>query len=230
LEYIGRHNGGIVKTMKKIAIYGAGGFAREVAWLISDITREDSDIRVACFIDDDEANVGSIINNIPVLGWEQAVRQHPCMEVVVAIGSPKTRERIVDKVVQAGVPFATLIHPRVEMSELIEIGEGTIITTGNILTVNINIGQHVHINLDCTIGHDAILEDYVTLAPGVHISGWVHLERAVYIGTGAVIINGTSDKPIRIGSNAIIGAGAVVTKDIPSGVTAVGMPAKPLKK
>jgi len=116
------------------------------------------------------------------------------------------------------------------MSRFVEVGRGSVITVGNILTVNVRLGQHVHVNLDCTIGHDAVLEDYATLAPGVHVSGWVFIKEGVYIGTGAVIINGTEDKPLEIGAYAVVGAGAVVTKDVPPGVTVVGVPAKPLSK
>jgi len=216
-----------MKPVQKIAVYGAGGFAREVAWLISDIHKGQSP-QVTCFIDDNPQNVGRVINGIPVLSLEQALERFPDIAVAVSIGSPHIRERVARKVAQASLPFVTLVHPRVEMSEFVQIGDGSIITAGNILTVNITIGQQVHINLDCTIGHDVIIEDFATLAPGVHVSGWVHIGKRVYIGTGAAIINGTSEKPLKIGSDSVIGAGAVVTKDIPPGVTAVGVPARPL--
>ncbi|MBP1718669.1 MAG: sugar O-acyltransferase, sialic acid O-acetyltransferase NeuD family, partial [Deltaproteobacteria bacterium] len=108
------------------------------------------------------------------------------------------------------------------------IGDGTVICAGNILTTNITLGKQVQINLDCTIGHDVVMEDYVTLAPGVHVSGWVHLGNRVYVGTGAVIINGTEEAPIRIGDDAIIGAGACVIESVAKGLTVTGVPAKPV--
>ncbi|MGH7625559.1 MAG: hypothetical protein ACREOJ_09600 [Gemmatimonadaceae bacterium] len=113
-----------------------------------------------------------------------------------------------------------------EMSRFVELGEGTIVCAGCILTVNIAIGRHVHLNLDCTIGHDAVLEDFVTLAPGVHVSGCVKIERGAYLGTGAVVINGTQVRPLVVGAGAIVGAGAVVTKNVSPGVTVVGVPAR----
>jgi sugar O-acyltransferase (sialic acid O-acetyltransferase NeuD family) len=135
-----------------------------------------------------------------------------------------------EKAADAGFDFATIIHPRVERSEWIEIGVGTVICAGNILTTNIVLGRHVQINLDCTVGHDVIMGDYTTLAPGVHVSGWVHFGQRVYVGTGAVIINGTQESPLLIGDDAIIGAGACVTKSVPPGLTVVGVPARPLQR
>jgi len=135
-----------------------------------------------------------------------------------------------NKAKKEGFAFETIMHPDTERSEWLEIAEGVVICAGNILTTNIKLGHHVQINLDCTIGHDVIMGDYTTLAPGVHVSGWVHFGKRVYVGTGAVIINGTEEKPLSIGDDAVIGAGACVTKSVPPLETWGGVPAKPLKK
>lgn len=211
---------------KKIAVYGASGFGRELVWLIQDCDGYD----VVTFIDDDIAKHGSSLNGIPILGLEQAYKKFPNAKVVGGVGVPKTRETLIKKAARVGFDFETIIHPRVELSKWIKIGLGTVICAGNILTTNITLGKHVQINLDCTIGHDVIMGDYTTLAPGIHVSGWVHFGKRVYVGTGAVMINGTEDQPLTIGDNSIIGAGAVVTKNIPSGVTAVGVPARVIQK
>ena len=210
--------------LKKVAIYGAGGFAREVAWLA-----ESTNLEVVCFIDDDPHQHGKTLNSIPIVGLADAKERYPDAFLVVAVGSPQAREKMAERAADMGFSFATIIHPRVERSRWIEVGEGTVITAGNILTTNVRLGRHVQINLACTVGHDVIMEDYVTLAPGVHVSGWVHLGKRVYVGTGAVIINGTEEAPLVIGDDAVIGAGAVVTKSVPPGATVVGVPAKPLR-
>jgi serine acetyltransferase len=127
------------------------------------------------------------------------------------------------------VEFETFIHPRTERSRWIQVGIGTVICAGNILTTNITLGRHVQINIDCTIGHDVIMGDYATLAPGVHISGCVHLGQRVYVGTGAVIINGTQEQPITIGDDVVIGASACVTRSVPPDLTVIGVPARPLR-
>lgn len=117
-----------------------------------------------------------------------------------------------------------MTDPDAKVSVRTEIGEGTIICAGNMITVDIKIGKHNIINLGCTIGHDAVLEDYVTLYPSVNVSGMVHVGHTSELGTGTQIIQG-----IAIGENTVIGAGTVVVKDIPSDVTAVGSPAKVIK-
>jgi sugar O-acyltransferase (sialic acid O-acetyltransferase NeuD family) len=214
----------------EIVIYGAGGFAREVAWLAECCASEDRACKPVCFIDDDVASHGKILNGLPVMGLEEARGEFPRARVVGGLGSPQVRQRVMEKAAAAGFRFATLIHPNVERSRWVEFGDGAVVCAGNILTANISLGPHVQINLDCTIGHDVLMGDYTTLAPGVHVSGWVHFGRRVYVGTGAVIINGTQDAPILIGDDAIIGAGACVVRSVPAGETVVGVPAKPLAR
>ena len=106
----------------------------------------------------------------------------------------------------------------------VSFGKGCIICLSNVLTVNIQIGDFVIANLDCTVGHDAIIEDFVTLYPSVNVSGNVHIETCVEVGTGTNIIQGK-----KIGEHSILGAGSVVVKDIPANCTAVGAPAIPIK-
>lgn len=214
-------------SANQIAVYGAGGFGREVAWLAQSAVIGGEGVEVVCFIDDDEAVCGAILNNFEVLPLFQANEKYPDACVVSGIGVPKIRELTMGKARAAGFGYATLVHPRTEMSKWVEVGEGSVICAGNILTTNITLGRHVQINLDCTIGHDVIMGDYATLAPGVHVSGYVHIGKRAYIGTGAVIINGTQDNPIVIGDDVVIGAGACVTKSISCG-TWGGVPAKEL--
>jgi sugar O-acyltransferase (sialic acid O-acetyltransferase NeuD family) len=110
------------------------------------------------------------------------------------------------------------------LSKRVSIGEGSIICAGTIITVDISIGEHVIINLDCTIGHDDTIQDYVTLYPSVNVSGNVVVGECTELGTGMQIIQGKN-----IGRESIVGAGAVIVRDIPEKCTAVGSPAKPIK-
>lgn len=216
--------------VKQIVIYGGGGFAREVAWLAEQCCSGSEAFEVVCFVDDNVAAHSTSLNGYPVMGLEDARQRFPQARIVGGTGSPHTRQRLMDKAARAGFGFQTLIHPRVERSQWIEIGVGAVICAGSIVTTNIVLGDHVQINMDCTIAHDVVMGDYATLAPGVHVSGCVHLGQRVYVGTGAVIINGTPEAPIVIGDDAVIGAGACVIKSIPAGVTAVGVPARTIER
>jgi sugar O-acyltransferase (sialic acid O-acetyltransferase NeuD family) len=204
-----------------VAVYGGGGFGREVAWLAEQCGRV-----VSCFVDDG-ADEGRQINGIRVISLKSLIAEGSDLEVVLGVGDPRVRERLVRVIEREGLGFAELVHPRVERSRWVSWGHGAVICAGSILTTGITLGAHVQINIDCTIGHDARLADFATLAPGVHLSGWVFVGARAYLGTGAVVVNGTEEQPLVIGDDAVIGAGACVTQSIPAGVVAVGVPAKP---
>lgn len=209
--------------MKDIVIIGAGGFGREVAWLIEDINNNNREWHLIGFVDENPELIGHHINNYEVLGDINWLSEQDCY-AVCAIGEPRTKKTVLGKLKDSKVKYPILIHPSVIMSDSVEIDEGTIICAGNLITVNINIGKHVIVNLDCTIGHDVNIGDYSTVLPSVNISGAVNIEECTSIGTGTQIIQG-----LNIGKNTIIGAGAVVVKDLPANCTAVGSPAKPIK-
>lgn len=212
--------------MKDIIIVGASGFGREVAWLVERINSKEKAWNLLGFIDDNEKIQSTEINGYKVLGKTEDINNFNNAYIVCAIGASKVREKVINRIktLAPEIKFATLIDPSVEMSSLVSIGEGTIICAGTIITVNIEIGSHVIINLDCTVGHDAVLKDFVTLYPSVNISGITTLEHACEMGTGSQIIQERS-----VGEYTIIGAGSVVVKDMPSKCTAVGIPAKPIK-
>jgi sugar O-acyltransferase (sialic acid O-acetyltransferase NeuD family) len=209
--------------MNDIVIIGAGGFGREVAWLIEDINKGDKIWNIVGFVDDNETIQGTEINGYKVVGNVGWLNKQE-LNVVNAIGAPIIKKKVTNRIKDSKNTYPVLIHPSVICSDRVKIGEGSIICAGNIITVNIEIGKHVIINLDCTIGHDAILGDYTTVLPSVNISGFVTTEECVNIGTGSAIIEG-----VTIGKNTVIGAGAAVVKDLPANCIAVGTPAKPIK-
>ena len=212
--------------MKDLIIFGASGFGREVAWAVERLNKVTPTWNLLGFMDDADDIQGTEINGYKVLGKTADVSNYPDAYYVVAVGASRTREKIVSnmKTVNPSIKIGTVIDPSVEMSDLVTIGEGTIICAHTIITVNIEIGSHVIINLDCTVGHDAVLQDFVTLYPSVNVSGITNIGHAVELGTGMQIIQGKT-----VGDYSIVGAGAVVVKDIPAKCTAVGSPAKPIK-
>lgn len=212
--------------MKKIAIFGAGGFGREVHMLVQQINAAKNTWEFIGYFDDG-VEEGVIINGFPVLGGKNELNAWPePIHIVYAIGDPMTKRKIVENIYNPLIHYPTLIHPNVLIGDMQfnSIGEGSIICAGNIITVNIKIGKHVILNLSCTTGHDTTIGDYCSFMPTVNISGEVVIEDAVYVGTGAKIIN-----QLTIGENTIIGSGAVVAKTLPANCTAVGIPAKPIK-
>jgi sugar O-acyltransferase (sialic acid O-acetyltransferase NeuD family) len=211
-------------SKKKVAIYGASGFGREVSWLC-----EECNIQVICFIDDDIYKTGKYLNNLPVISCSQLFEHYSDLDVVVAIANPLIRNKIIDSLKIRGKNFKKVIHPGTKMSNFVSIGDGLVLCAGCTLTTNIDIGDHVQINLHCTIGHDVVIGDYTTLAPGVNVSGWVHLGKRVYVGTGATFVNGTEHNPLKISDDVVVGAGACVTKSLDSG-TWIGVPAKMMHK
>ena len=212
--------------MKDLIIFGASGFGREVAWAVERLNKATPTWNLLGFMDDADDIQGTEINGYKVLGKTVDVVKYVDAYFVVAVGTSRTREKIVSnmKTANPDIKFGTVIDPSVEISDLVTIGEGTIICAHTIITVNIEIGSHVIINLDCTIGHDAILNDFVTLYPSVNVSGFTNIGHAAELGTGMQIIQGKS-----VADYSIVGAGAVVVKDIPEKCTAVGSPAKPIK-
>lgn len=212
---------------REVLVYGAGGFAREVAWLVDQCAEGGAPFSGVGYIDDAEGPPDRVLNGLPVMTLAQAVARWPRAGVVIGVGDPTIRRRLLERAEAAGLSSATLIHPRVERSRWVEVGRGSVVCAGTILTTNITLGIGVQVNLDCTLGHDVVLDDYATLAPGVHVSGCVQIGAGVYIGTGASIINGTAAAPLLIGAGAVVGAGACVTRAVAAGTTVVGVPAKP---
>jgi len=213
--------------LKKLVIIGAGGFAREVVWLVEDINAVNEEWELLGFIDENTANQGKVSNGLPVLGDFDIFcgqDKDETIFAVCAVGKPRSKMNLVRKGLEWGFKFANLIHPSVMMSQHVEMGVGNIICAGNIISTNIALGNHVAINPGCGIGHDVVIKDFSTILWSVNLSGNVCVETGCEVGTKTVVIQG-----INIGEWSTIGAGAAVVRDIPPRCTAVGVPAKPVK-
>ncbi|MBR6095587.1 MAG: acetyltransferase [Oscillospiraceae bacterium] len=206
--------------MKKLVIVGSGGLAREVEWLVERINAVEPEWNFLGFIDHNTDAEHVIGDDSYVFNCSEE------LYVSIAIGSPEIRKRIFETYkANPNIHYANLIDPSVLLSRRVQLGEGNIICAGTVLTVDITIGSHNLINWDCTIGHDAVIGSFVTLNPSVNVSGNVRLSDGVNVGTGTQIIQGHS-----IGRNTVVGAGAVVNCDLPDNCTAVGTPAKVIKR
>jgi len=211
--------------MKKIAIFGAGGFGREVKTIIDSINKQEKIYEFIGFYDDG-IEKGNIINNYPVLGGVKDINMlKEEVSLVISIGDPKTKSKIVSLIENPLVSYPNIISPNAIVSDdFVSLGKGNIVCAGSIITCNIDIRDFVILNLSCTVGHDTVINSYASFMPSVNISGEVVIGEGVYVGTGAKIIN-----LLEIGEYTIVGAGAVVSKTLPAKCTAVGVPAKPIK-
>jgi len=200
-------------------ILGAGGFAREVYFHTLG-----SDWKIDAFIDDvtefSELELAS--NTLPVVKkWADLTEG----EFLIGVGDPSVKRAMVSKALEAGLkPAPTFVHPRAEVQDA-KIGKGGIITPGCMVTTNVFIGDYVILNLNTTVGHDAIIRDYATCNPGCSVSGNVTLLESVNLGTGTVVRDG-----IRVAPGVTAGAQSCIVKDVEDpGSLIAGVPAKKLK-
>jgi sugar O-acyltransferase (sialic acid O-acetyltransferase NeuD family) len=211
--------------MRPLVVVGAGGFGREVLDVVEAMNAIAPTFEFAGFLDDGHVETQLLARrNAHHLGGIGLLRDLDA-EYVIGIGNGVVRRRIDEAASGWGRTAAVLIHPAATVGSDVRIGQGTVVAAGVRITTNIDLGRHVHLNLNSTVGHDAVVGDYVTVNPGATVSGNVVLEDGVNLGTGCAVIQGRT-----IGAGTVVGAGAVVVSDLPPGVTAVGVPAKPLAR
>jgi sugar O-acyltransferase (sialic acid O-acetyltransferase NeuD family) len=212
----------------RLLIFGASGHAREIGCLARDVFAVRGRGEVVAFVERDSGpQVGHNMHGVPVLTLDGAKGQFPAADFVVAIGDPHLRQNVAERAMAGGFVPASLVHPSVMMSEFVRLRPGSIICSGSILTCDIDIGAHVHLNRGCSIGHDVEIGDFATLSPGVRISGNVRIGPRAFIGVGACVVDGTPQKPLIIHEGAVVGAQACVLDDVARFQTVIGVPARP---
>jgi sugar O-acyltransferase (sialic acid O-acetyltransferase NeuD family) len=201
------------------AIFGTGGFGRELVRPAQAMLGQNSGQLV--FVTDHPE--GPVLG-IPVLAPHELA---PDATIVIAVGDSVVRREIASRLT---VSAGKLIAPTALIGPDVEIGPGAVFCDFTMVTASARIGRHFHCNIYSYLAHDCVLGDFVTFAPSVCCNGNVHIGDNVYVGTGAVIRQGRAGDPLTIGEGAVIGMGAVVTKDVPPGVTVVGNPARLLER
>lgn len=201
--------------MTDLYIAGAGGVGREAL----DVALA-AGIPVAGFLDDTRA--GDQIRGLPVGEMTGA----PAGSLyLVGIASPDARRRLSALLDAAGLSAAALIHPRSVIAPETTWQPGLLVMAGAHVSSSVTIGAHCQVHYNATVGHDSVLEDFVSVYPGANVSGSVLLEAGATVGSGAIVLQGRT-----VGRDAFVGAGAVVTRDVPAGAVVVGSPARPLEK
>jgi sugar O-acyltransferase (sialic acid O-acetyltransferase NeuD family) len=211
--------------MKRVVIIGAGGHGREVADILRHQAQHDSGLKILGFVDDAH-NLPPIINGLPLLGdwsWFETVDKSE-IRVVCAVGLPRLRKQLVERAGAKGLSFTSAISPAAHLSPGAKLGEGLMLFPHSFASTDILIDDHAIVNAGATVSHDTKVGPYGTLNPGVHLAGNVDVNEGCYLGIGASVIQGIS-----IGAWTTVGAGAVVVRDLPDNVTAVGVPARVIK-
>lgn len=214
----------------RIVVFGAGGFAREVRWLIEEINREEERFRFRGYAISDLTKLSHHDSSDEVLGDIDWLDRHRLEwdALALGIGSPTARARVSEQL-QELFPNAfwpPLVHPTARYDQgSCQVAQGALICAGVIGTVNVSFDAFCLVNLACTLGHEARIGRCSVLNPTVNVSGGASLGARVLVGTGAQIL-----QYLTIGEGATIGAGSVVTRDIAPGTTVVGVPAKPLSR
>ena len=208
--------------IRDLAIYGAGGFGREMALMVEQMNADRKSWNVIGFFDDGK-RAGETVDGLRVLGGiDDLNRWKSPLALVVAMADPLIRRDVVARIQNDQIDFPVMIHPRsLTGSPGNKYGKGTLITAGCILTTGIVLGDFIIVNLSSTIGHDVEIGNYTSVMPGCNISGGVIIGEENLIGTGSQILQG-----LTVGDRCKIGAGAVVTKHVGTGQTVKGIPAR----
>ncbi len=213
-------------------LLGAGGFAREVMpYVKASVSKSlgcPPEALDVYFVETWEPKDNQV-NGFPLISLDKFLNLSGQLYYNVAVGDGRAREAMSQKV--GGNACALEIHaPQSTILDANTIGEASVLCPNTIVTANATIGRFFQANIYSYVAHDCVIGNFVTLAPGVHCNGRVHIGDYAYIGTNAVIREGSPDKPLRIGIGAVVGMGAVVTKDVPDGTTVIGNPARPMEK
>jgi len=213
----------------RYAVYSCEGFAREI--LPSLKQQYGVSASEIVLVDDDPLKAGTIVHGSDVISFEQLRKEvETNCPVNVAIADPRTREKVVGKCTNAGFGFFDIADYSHRRFENVEVSEGSIFCAFTMVTGDAVIGRHFHANIYSYIAHDCRIGDFVTFAPRVSCNGRVEIDDYAYIGTGAVLKQGSRDRPLRIGNGAVVGMGAVVISDVGDGEVVAGNPAKVIRK
>jgi len=213
--------------MKRIYILGVNGNARDVLETISLLAKQQPGFPTVGGFLDDRIAVGTRVDGVPVCGKIADATKLSNACFVNAIGSPESYLHKADILRKSGIvpkDFVTVIHPSAAVSSSAKIDKGSVILSHVSVGAGVRVGRHVMVLQNCVLSHDSVLEEGAVLATGVRLSGEVHVGKGAYLGSSVVVRGG-----LKIGARALVGLGAVVTKNIPSDEIWCGNPARFLR-
>lgn len=217
---------------RPLILVGSGGFGRETAEVVRALNAADEargarpPWNLLGYVDDDPGRWGATVSGVPVLGAVDEVAAREDVAVVVCTGRPgnyRSKRAIVDRLKLEPARFATLVHPAAVVAGSCVLAEGTVVMAGVVATADVRVGAHVGLMPHVVLTHDDVLGDFVTVGAGARLAGAVEVAEGAYLGSGCLV-----REHRRVGAWAMVGMGAVVTRDVPAGETWVGVPARRL--
>lgn len=208
------------QPLEHLFVFGAGGSAREIAWLARGIH---GSITITFVVDQRRYLAPPIDGSDVILMADLA--DHSGHHFVAAVGDPALRRAAADGLSSRGLTPLTLVHPGVDLTGRLRIADGSVVYPGAVLTTDVIVGRHVQVNSGTTVSHDVTIGDFATLGPGAHVAGHVTIAEGATVGAGATIVNGTAAAPLRIGAESVVAAGACVTRPVEDGALVAGVPA-----
>lgn len=210
---------------ERIVMVGASGFGREALDVLEAMQAAGADLEIAGVIDDRPAEINLERlqdRGVAYLGTITDWLAGPHEEAyLLGIGSPTVRRILVDKLDAQGCRPFTAIHPNASIGSRAAIAEGVVVCAGAVISTNVRLERHVHVNPNATIGHDSILREFVSVNPAAVISGEVIIEPGVLIGAQALVL-----QQLTVGADTTVGAASLVTKDVPPDVIVKGVPGR----
>ena len=209
--------------MQRILILGAGGHAQVVADILMRGRGAGKDVELLGYLDDDPGLAWKSFLGLSVLGVVSDLSRIKHDAVVVAIGDNRARSQVYVRFIEQGERFAVALHPSANVAPGVKLGPGTMVCAGVVVNPQSEVGEDVILNTGCTVDHHNRIGPHAHIAPGAHLGGEVTVEEGAMVGIGAIVL-----PQVRIGAWSVVGARAVVLKDVPPGVTVIGVPAKPV--
>ena len=212
-------------TQRDLVIVGGGGHGRELFATVAAVNEATPTWRVLGVVDDgtvDHARLDRL--GLTLLGDIAWLTDHPT-PYALGVGTPAARDRLSRRLEEAGMEAATIVHPGARIGPDVRLGHGVVVYDRCTVTTNVDIGAHTHLNVGCAVQHDSVVGALVQFSPGVMVNGDCVIDDGVFLGTGAIVTRGCT-----VGRDARIGAGAVVLDDVAPGSTAVGVPARPVRR